>query len=279
MQEIWKAAKGYEGYLEVSTLGNVRSIDRMITVHDGLRIYEKPVEGKEKVKRKNVQTGYMQIGVGHSKHVAVHRLVAETFIPNPKNLPQVNHKNFDRADNRVENLEWCTNGENTLHSMYGKGNACLRPVVSLTTGKQYRSQAEAAKDIGDHQSNVSRSCRSGGKKNRERSAICLRRLRRGDCRSGGSEQEMTRKRYIKLLMAHGYDRNEAAAMAVDVRECGWSYQNGYDIIVESDRFCDLLTGIRDGYELLAATMRKIAAGLAAGAAAFSEAIWDAVKSG
>lgn len=48
MQEIWKAAKGYEGYLEVSTLGNVRSIDRMITVHDGLRIYEKPVEGKEK---------------------------------------------------------------------------------------------------------------------------------------------------------------------------------------------------------------------------------------
>ena len=57
MQEIWKAAKGYEGYLEVSTLGNVRSIDRMITVHDGLRIYEKPVEGKEKAQHKNVHTG------------------------------------------------------------------------------------------------------------------------------------------------------------------------------------------------------------------------------
>ena len=112
MQEIWKAAKGYEGYLEVSTLWNVRSIDRMITVHDGLRIYEKPVEGKEKAQHKNVQTGYMQIGVGHRKRVTVHRLVAATFIPNPRNLPQVNHKNFDRTDNRVENLEWCTNDYN-----------------------------------------------------------------------------------------------------------------------------------------------------------------------
>ena len=164
MQEIWKAAKGYEGYLEVSTLGNVRSIDRMITVHDGLRIYEKPVEGKEKAQHKNVQTGYMQIGVGHRKRVTVHRLVAATFIPNPRNLPQVNHKNFDRTDNRVENLEWCTNGENSLHSMYNKEDSRLRPCVSLTTGKRYKSQAEAARDIGDSQSNVSRSCRSGGKR-------------------------------------------------------------------------------------------------------------------
>lgn len=163
-EEIWRAAKGYEGYLEVSTLGNVRSIDRLITVHDGLRIYEKPVKGKEKSKHKNVQTGYMQVGVGHSKKAAVHRLVAETFIPNPKNLTQVNHKNFDRADNLVDNLEWCTNGENSLHSMYNKADSRLRPCVSLTTGKLYRSQAEAAKDIGDNQSNVSRSCRSEGKR-------------------------------------------------------------------------------------------------------------------
>ena len=164
MQEIWKAAKGFEGYLEVSSLGNVRSVDRVITVHDGDRIYKKTVCGKVKAKHKNVQTGYSQIGVGHSKHVAVHRLVAETFIPNPLGLPQVNHKNFVRTDNRVENLEWTTSGENNLHSMYSKEDSRLRPCISLNTGKRYRSQAEAAKSIGDNQSNVSRSCISGGRR-------------------------------------------------------------------------------------------------------------------
>lgn len=192
MQEIWKAAKGYEGYLEVSTFGNVRSIDRIITVHDGLRVYEKPIEGKEKAQHKNVQTGYMQIGVGHRKQVAVHRLVAATFIPNPRNLPQVNHKNFDRTDNRVENLEWCTNGENSLHSMYGKEDCRLRPCISTTTGNRYRSQAEAARDIGDSQSNVSRSCRSGGKRSvkghRFVYAACGGEIAGKDSEQGGSHE-------------------------------------------------------------------------------------------
>lgn len=163
MQELWKSAVGYEGYLEVSNLGNVRSVDRFITVHDGKRVYKKFCAGKEKAQHKNAQTGYSQIGVHHAKQVAVHRLVAETFIPNPNNLPQVNHKNFNRADNRVENLEWCTNGENTLHAMYKGKHSCLRPVVSLTTGKRYESQAEAARDVGDYSSNVSRSARSNGR--------------------------------------------------------------------------------------------------------------------
>lgn len=162
MEEIWKPAKGFEGYLEVSTKGNVRSVDRVITVKDGSRIYNKPVKGKEKAKNKNVKTGYFQIGVGHKGKITVHRLVAETFIPNPNNLPQVNHKNFDRTDNRVENLEWCTNGENTIHSMYSKPDTRLRPCISLTDGKFYKSQSDAAKAIGDHQSNISRSCRSNG---------------------------------------------------------------------------------------------------------------------
>ena len=163
MQEVWKPAKGYEGYLEVSTRGNVRSVDRVITVRDGARVYEKRVEGRVKAQGKNVQTGYMQIGVNHGKHATVHRLVAETFIPNPENRQQVNHKNFNRTDNRVENLEWCTSGENNWHSMYSKDARRRRPCVSLTTGKQYKSQAEAAREIGDYQSNISRSCRSDGK--------------------------------------------------------------------------------------------------------------------
>lgn len=105
----------------------------------------------------------MQIRVGHEKHVTVHRLVAETFIPNPLELPQVNHKNFDRADNRVENLEWCTNGQNTIHSMYCKPDKRIRPCLDLETMTIYRSQSEAAKDIGDYHGNVYRSCKSNGR--------------------------------------------------------------------------------------------------------------------
>lgn len=164
MEEIWKQAKGFEGYLEVSSKGNVRSIDRIITVRDGNRIYKKPIKGKNKTKHKNIQTGYMQIGINHRKHVSVHRLVAETFIPNPLGLSQVNHKNFDRTDNRVENLEWCTNGQNTIHSMYCKPDSRIKPCLSLETMTVYKSQAEAARAIGDSPSNVSRSCRSNGRK-------------------------------------------------------------------------------------------------------------------
>jgi len=163
VQEIWKSAKGYEGYLEVSNFGNVRSIDRQITVVDGKRIYKKPLIGRVKAQHKNKQTGYMQVGIYHGKHATVHRLVAEAFLPNPLALPQVNHKDFDRGNNCVTNLEWCTNGENTLHSMYNGQHSCLRAVISITTGEMFRSQTEAAQHIGDSQSNISRSCRSNGR--------------------------------------------------------------------------------------------------------------------
>lgn len=161
VQEIWKKAKGFEDYLEVSNLGNVRSVDRVINVDDHGRLYKKHIRGKNKTANINVQTGYLQIGVYHGKHVTVHRLVAETFIENPSNLPQVNHKNHVRTDNRAENLEWCTNQENIIHGKSGPyGDVC--PVMSLDTGIIYHSQAEAARDIGDSQPNISRSCRSGG---------------------------------------------------------------------------------------------------------------------
>lgn len=104
MEEIWKDIKGYEGLYQVSTLGRVKSISY----------------GKEKIlvltprtgsnKRKEVKVTLCKNG--KRKYFLVHRLVAEAFIPNPNNVPQVNHKDENSINNIVTNLEWCTSKYN-----------------------------------------------------------------------------------------------------------------------------------------------------------------------
>ena len=82
-------------------------------------LYKNPSCRIKKLKPVKLSTGYMYVGLGknHKTHPKlVHRLVAETFIPNPENKREVNHKNGNRSDNRVENLEWCTRSENQIHS-------------------------------------------------------------------------------------------------------------------------------------------------------------------
>lgn len=101
MKEKWRPIKGYEDLYEVSTFGNVRR-------SDGTAVY---VETHHK--------GYLRVDLfrnGVREHKKVHRLVAEAFIPNPENKPQINHKDFDTTNNRVWNLEWVTNRENYEYS-------------------------------------------------------------------------------------------------------------------------------------------------------------------
>lgn len=104
--EIWKEIKGFEGYYEVSDLGRVRRLDR----YDYGCGYARFYKGRILKNLTYKTTGYLHVQLCKSGTIvnkSVHRLVAEAFIPNPDNLPQVNHKDEDKSNNCVDNLEWC----------------------------------------------------------------------------------------------------------------------------------------------------------------------------
>lgn len=109
--------KGYKGLYEVSSDGFVWSL------HYGRW------GGRQKLIGQTDKDGYKVVllnSKGTRKVLKVHRLVAQAFIPNPKNLPQVNHKNGDKTDNRTKNLEWMTGSENVLHNFRSLGRKNVR---------------------------------------------------------------------------------------------------------------------------------------------------------
>ncbi len=111
--EIWKDIIGHEGTYQVSNLGRVKSLNRIIIYSNGC------VHNQHgKILSGFINTnGYKSIDLyknKKSKKYYIHRLVAEAFIPNPNNLPEVNHKDENKLNNIVDNLEWCTSSENKL---------------------------------------------------------------------------------------------------------------------------------------------------------------------
>ena len=111
MQEIWKAIEGTGGQYEVSNTGKIRSNNYL--GHGKQRELCLVADHK----------GYLRVRIyieGGGKTVKVHREVAKAFIPNPENKPEVNHKDGDKRNNRADNLEWATPGENTIHA-YNSG--------------------------------------------------------------------------------------------------------------------------------------------------------------
>ena len=106
MSEEWRPVVGYEGLYEVSSYGRVRSLDGFIVDSLG---YKRLHKGKVLSPAKD-KNGYLKVNLhcnGKCKIIRVHRLVAQAFIPNTDNLPMVNHKDEDKTNNNIDNLEWC----------------------------------------------------------------------------------------------------------------------------------------------------------------------------
>lgn len=114
MEEIWEDVVGYEGVYKVSNIGRVKSLAREARNRHGFR----PI--RERFLRLcDDGKGYLCVGLrknNNPKSWSVHRLVAEAFLPNPENLPCVNHINGIKKDNTISNLEWCTYSHNNQHS-------------------------------------------------------------------------------------------------------------------------------------------------------------------
>ena len=138
-QEEWLPVNGYEGIYEVSNLGNIRSLSREVNCKYGKRITRE----KNICKNYNPKTGYYMVCLSKDrikKTFLLHRLIATAFIDNAMNLPQVNHKNEIKTDNRAENLEWCDSIYNNNYgtkkeriSQKNKISKC-KPVMQIKDG-------------------------------------------------------------------------------------------------------------------------------------------------
>lgn len=161
MEELWKDVKGYEGLYQVSSLGRVKAMAKQSVDTLGRKYIR---EERILSPRESAQTGYPQLNLsknGEVKTFPVHRLVAEAFLPNPNNLPCINHKDESRNNNRVENLEWCTYRYNNIYgtASWRRKNSLIRyadenstPVIQYTLDGEivrvYKSVVDAERTLG-----------------------------------------------------------------------------------------------------------------------------------
>ena len=155
--EVWKDIKGYEGKYQVSNLGRVKSLPKRRGRGVGYMCEEMILTQAKH------HYGYNVVNLrsnGKGTTIEVHRLVANAFICNPDNKPQINHANGNKTDNRVENLEWCTNGENQLHKYEVLGCKPFgKPVVCEESGCEYSSALVAGRCNNIDSSSIAKCCR------------------------------------------------------------------------------------------------------------------------
>lgn len=163
MEEIWKDVRGFEGLYQISNFGRVRSLDRidsMGRLHLGqiLKITDNSHGYKKVTLCKN--------SVHTNKYI--HRLVAEAFISNPNNLSEVNHKDEDKSNNSIDNLEWVSHRDNMEYGtrkerhkakISGANNVGAKKVICITTGEVFATVKEASEKYGVFPQNLGASIR------------------------------------------------------------------------------------------------------------------------
>lgn len=173
--EEWRDVEGYEGLYKVSSLGRIMSVGRTFrTGKNGTRLCVL----SDSIKKTVVNNKrYLRVSLnknGKLKSFLVHRLVAQAFIPNPDNLPEINHKNEVKSCNEVSNLEWCTTKYNINYTgayewnMLKAWEAVRKPIIQMDMEdnfiKEWDSAIVAGKTLGLSQGNISSCCL--GKRNK-----------------------------------------------------------------------------------------------------------------
>lgn len=169
MKEIWKDIEGFEGFYQVSNLGNIRSLDRRIIQVDSKKgKYSRIIKGRI-IKPENNKRGYKCVSLTiQNKKVSktIHRLVAEAFIPNPNNYPLINHIDGNKQNNKVTNLEHCSYKHNVneairLGLLKPGEHSCKKCIQKDFNGNIiniYKSITEASKSTGIYIGNISATC-------------------------------------------------------------------------------------------------------------------------
>lgn len=179
MGKNWRDIKGYEGYYQVSNLGAARSVTRKVWRSDSKwgHGYLTQLSGR-RLSCVQKDNGYFVVTLSlHGKHRThyIHRLIADAFLENPNSLPEVNHKDGNKSNNHIGNLEWCSHKENAVHA-WENGLAATpppqkkKPVAKITGDgnvvETYPSIQEAAQEHGGkcYESRISECCLGKRKK-------------------------------------------------------------------------------------------------------------------
>lgn len=174
--ELYAPIKGFDGFYEVSTWGNVRSLGRCEVTSNKFKNKYKRYRKSKILKPGIDRYGYKRVVLcknGVKKYITIHRLVAEAFLENPDNLPEINHKDEDKSNNRADNLEYCTHEYNINYGTHNE-RAAKSNINGKLSKKVYQynlkgelvntwiSAAEAGRN-GYNSGNINSCCRNESK--------------------------------------------------------------------------------------------------------------------